>query len=115
MRAEDIKPLLQQTGYFVGYNELDPKELKALNGELKPPYIFFLLPSSNNIFADSEVYMQIARLRVELYTGKKDFVAERKLEQILKGAGICWQKSEFFIKPEHLYQITYESELILSD
>lgn len=111
MKLTEIKPLMEHTGYFVGYNELDPGELKK---PLRPPYIFYLLPNSSNFFADGAVYMQITALRVELYTSKKDTAAELKLETVLNEAGISWDKSEIYIVSERLYVIVYESEVIIS-
>lgn len=113
MKINEIQSLLESTGFFTGYNELDPKELK---GPLRPPYIFFTLPGSNNFFADGVSYQIKHRVSIELYTAKKDPAAQHKLEQVLTLAGIGWQRvSEVYISSERLYQNIYESELIFDE
>ncbi|PEY72094.1 hypothetical protein CN344_29410, partial [Bacillus cereus] len=49
---------------------------------------------------------------IELYTTKKDLVAEAKLEKVLDDYEIPYDSYETFIESEKMYQKNYETRLI---
>ena len=76
MALEDMKTLLDTTGYPVVYYAWPEKKAPAL------PYICFLTAYSNNFGADDRVYYPVAHYQIELYTRCKDPEAEGKVEQL---------------------------------
>ena len=51
------------------------------------------------------------QLDVELYTDKKDIILEEKLEAVLEGRGLFYNKTESYIESEKLYEVLYELEV----
>ncbi len=77
----------------------------------EPPFLIFLFPGSDNMFADNGVYFKISQLNMELYTDKKDPELEEKLEDILTAHEIPWEKSEVWIESEKMYEVLYQTEI----
>lgn len=73
----------------------------------EPPFICYLLPGSDNFSADGRVYYKINEVHIELYTDLKDLAVEQKVEDVLDGHGIFYNKSETWIESEKLYEILY--------
>lgn len=79
------------------------------------PYIVFYYPNSNDDMADNVNYGRIRALTIELYTDNKRFDLEESIEAILTSNTIPFEKSEAFIDSEHMYQIVYETEMVIND
>lgn len=77
-----------------------------------PPFLIFLLPSSNNFPADGQVYEKINLLQFELYTDYKQPEIEAEIEAVLDRHGFFYDKSEVWIAEERLYEVLYEMEVI---
>ena len=77
-----------------------------------PPFICYVIPQSDNWFADNTVYMTIYEVHIELYTDEKDIATELKLEYALDSGGFCYNKSEVWIESERLYQVLYIFEMM---
>jgi hypothetical protein len=60
----------------------------------------------------NKVYKKIDNLQIELYTTKKDLVAEKKLEDLLDANEIAYDSTEVWIDTEKLFQKIYEVRLI---
>lgn len=103
MALEDMKTLLDTTGYPVVYYAWPEKKAPAL------PYICFLTAYSNNFGADDRVYYPVAHYQIELYTRCKDPEAEVKVEQAL--SSYFWEKTETYLDTERCFQILYEVEV----
>lgn len=73
----------------------------------EPPFICYLLPGSDNFSADGKVYYKINEIHIELYTDLKDLAVEQKVEDVLDGHGIYYNKSETWIESEKLYEVLY--------
>lgn len=80
----------------------------------EPPFICFYYPESDDLFADNQNYAGIRRLYVELYTSEKDFTQEAAVEAVLTGSGLSFRKSELYISSERMWQITYQTEVVIS-
>lgn len=103
MTLEALASALESTGLPVTY-------LAWPEGSAPPlPFICYLVVSSNNLFADGQVYLTVQRIHVELYTKVKDLDAESRVEDALRE--IPWQKSETYLNTEKCYQILYEIEV----
>ena len=72
-----------------------------------PPFICYRCPNSDNFAADGVVYFPITEIDIELYTDKKDPETEKKLEDLLTGSGIFFEKTETWIDSEKLYEVLY--------
>ena len=79
------------------------------------PFICFYFDSSSDFSADNRNYQKIRPLSIELYTDNKDFALEMTIEAALKAAGLPFVRSETYIEKERMYQITYESEVLISN
>ena len=75
-----------------------------------PPFICYRCPNSDNFAADGTVYFPITEIDIELYTDTKDPETEKKLEDLLTGSGIFFEKTETFIDSEKLYEVLYSFE-----
>lgn len=73
----------------------------------EPPFICYLLLGSDNFSADGGVYYKINEVHIELYTDLKDLAVEQKVEDVLDGHGIYYNKSETWIESEKLYEVLY--------
>lgn len=83
--------------------------------EQAPPFICFYFPDDANFFADNSNYVDKKRLYVELYTDEKDFTLESTVEAALQGAGLTYHKTETHIGSERMWQILYETEVIINE
>lgn len=77
----------------------------------EPPFICYLLPGSDNFAADGKVYFKINSVRLELYTDFKDPSLELRVESVLDGHEIFYNKSETWIQSEKLYEVMYSFDM----
>ena len=105
MTIEEFVAVLQSTGIPFAYDHFAEGESP------EPPFICYLLPSSDNFAADGQVYYRINQVRIELYTDSKDLAVEDKVEKALDDAGIFYNKSEVWIESEKLYEVLYSFEV----
>jgi len=105
MTYDDITNMLKEAGLPLAYDHFAEGESPA------PPFLIFLFPGSDNMFADNGVYFKISQLNMELYTDKKDPELEEKLEDILTAHEIPWEKSEVWIDSEKMYEVLYQTEI----
>lgn len=73
----------------------------------EPPFVCYLLPGSHNFAADGRVYHKSSEVRVEVYTDRKELALEARVEDVLDGHGIFYNKSEVWIEGERLYEVLY--------
>jgi hypothetical protein len=100
----DICTILKATGYPVAYSHFTTSQT--------PPYIAYMSVYSSNLKADNRVYQKVDNLQIELYTAKKDLIAEKKLEDLLDQNEIAYESTETWIDSEKLFQKIYEVRLI---
>ena len=105
MTLEELAGMLEKTGFPFAYDHFAEGESPD------PPFICYLLPGSDNFAADGRVYFRISEVRIELYTDRKDPVAEALVEKVLDDAGIFYNKSEVWIQSEKLYEVLYSMEI----
>ena len=105
MTYGDITNMLKEAGLPLAYDHFAEGESP------EPPFLIFLFPGSDNMFADNGVYFKISQLNMELYTDKKDPELEEKLEDILTAHEIPWEKSEVWIDSEKMYEVLYQTEI----
>ncbi|MDX8359825.1 hypothetical protein [Cytobacillus sp. IB215316] len=104
MTLVELKQILDATGLPIAYSHFKETQL--------PPYICYLASYSSNFMADNKVYKNIDNIQIELYTTKKDLVAEAIIEAALNDNQVPWESTETFIESEQLFQKIYEMRLI---
>jgi hypothetical protein len=109
MNLMELKNILQATGYPVAYLRFVETQNEPLP---QPPFIVYLSAYSSNLFADNQVHQEIDNVQIELYTDKKDQVAENNVATVLNENEIPYQTTETFIESENLYQKIYEVSLL---
>ena len=77
-----------------------------------PPYVVYLITDSENFGADNWAYQKQEVVTIELYTSKKDLIAEQKVESLLDSAFFYFDKVESYLTSEKLYQIIYTIRLL---
>ena len=105
MTIEELAAMLQKMGIPFAYNHFAEGESP------EPPFICYLLPGSDNFAADGMAYFKISEVRIELYTDRKDLAVERKVEDVLDGQEIFYDKTEVWIQSEKLYEVLYSFEV----
>ena len=108
MNLFELKNILEATGFPVAYLKFVETENNPLP---QPPFIVYLSAYSSNFMADNKVHKEIDNVQIELYTDKKDVVAETKVAEVLNQNEIPFQTTESFIDSENLYQKIYEVRL----
>lgn len=100
MDGAALKTLLKTTGYPVAHHHFEATPTR--------PHIVYLSNSSSNFAADNKVYQKETVYLVELYTDRKDPVAEKAIEDLFDANDIFWEKDEIWIGDENLYQVLYQ-------
>ena len=108
MRYAKVTNILANIGLPLAYREFKDQTQKVL------PYIVYYYDGNDDMYADNINYQEITVLRIELYTKDKDFATERMVETALRNAGIAYSKDEVFIEDQKMYEIIYESEVVIN-
>lgn len=100
----DLIDLLSETGLPFAYDHFAEGESPD------PPFVVFLMPSSNNFSADGKVYLKVDVVNIELYTDEKNPETELIVENVLDAHDIFYDKTEVWIPDEKLYEVLYSFE-----
>ena len=109
MTMEELAAVLQKMEIPFAYDHFAEGESP------EPPFICYLLPGSDNFAADGLAYFKISEGRIELYTDRKDLAVERKVEDVLDGQEIFYDKTEVWIQSEKLYEVLYSFEVPITE
>ena len=77
-------------------------------GAPKLPYVLIYVKKSNNFKADNKSYKVVQQVIVELYTKEKDSKNEKYLESFFDKSDIAWDKTEWYLDDEKMYEVYYE-------
>lgn len=77
------------------------------------PYLLYWFPSSNDEYADDKNYTKIRSINIELYSKHKDFEVENIIEEKLRAAEIPYVRGEQNLASEGMYEVLYESEVVI--
>lgn len=80
-----------------------------------PPFLVYYYPGSDDLTADNTNFQRIRPLTIELYSDSKDFSLEAAVETALNAAGLVYSRTETYVESEHLYMVTYNSEIIITE
>lgn len=105
MTIENIVEMLQEMNIPFAYDHFAEGESP------EPPFICYLIPGSDNFAADGKVYFKMNDVRIEVYTDFKDLDLESRVEGVLDGHEIFYNKSETWIQSEKLYEVMYSFEM----
>ena len=105
MTMENIVEMLQEMNIPFAYDHFAEGESP------EPPFICYLIPGSDNFAADGKVYFKMNEVRIEVYTDFKDLDLESRVEGVLDGHEIFYNKSETWIQSEKLYEVMYSFEM----
>lgn len=105
MTLTEMAVLLRGLGLPLAYHHFAEGEAPD------PPFLVYLSPGSDNFAADGRVYFKVTQIDIELYTDAKNPALEERLENLLDGAGLFYDKTESFIESERLYEVLYELEV----
>ena len=108
MTEKEVYKMLKTINLPLAYDHFEESKAPKL------PYLVYKYPHTNNFAADGKVHTRINALDIELYAESKDLTAERKIETVLDECGIFYEKTETFITSEKMYQITYETEVLIN-
>ena len=106
MTYEEVITMLEESGLPLAYDHFAEGESPD------PPFLVFLYPQSDNVFADDLVFQKIDELHIELYTDKKDPETENKIENILSAYSLPYEKSEVWLESEKMYEVLYQTQII---
>lgn len=106
MTYDDVITMLEEAGLPLAYDHFAEGESPD------PPFLVFLYPGSDNMFADDTVFKKIDELNIELYTDVKDPETETQIEDILIAHDLPYEKSEVWIESEKLYEVLYQTQII---
>lgn len=76
------------------------------------PFGVYFDDRTDNFVADGAVYLVIRHFNIELYTRQRDPALEARMEALLDGAGLSWNKDAAYLgDTERAYRISYEIEV----
>ena len=105
MTIENLVEMLQELKIPFAYDHFAEGESP------EPPFICYLIPGSDNFAADGRVYFKLNEVRIEMYTDFKDISLESRVEDVLDGHEIFYNKSETWIQSEKLYEVMYSFKM----
>lgn len=79
-----------------------------------PPFICWFFSDNTDVMADNENYVDKEVLNVELYTKLREYDIEKAVEAALKAGGFSYAKEASYIDTEKIWQVSYESEVIIN-
>ena len=107
MTPKEIKDILKQAEVPCAYYRFkeDTKQ--------EPPFICYFFGGGADFIADNINYLKLERLYIELYTDRKEFALESKLEKLLNKNGMVYSKDEDNIDSEHMHVTIYTTTIHL--
>lgn len=105
MTLPELVTILKATGYPVAYSHF-------FSTTPSVPFITYVESDSSNLHADNRTYKKVRNINIELYTDKKDLVAEGNLEDLLDAHDLPYETYETYIESEQLFQKVYSLGVI---
>lgn len=109
MTEKEVFQMVKEAGFPAAYHHFEEGQSPD------PPFLVYLYPGTNNFSADGAVYQGINQLDMELYTEKKDLEAEKKVEAVLKKHGFFYEKNETYLESEKMFEVIYETEVLINE
>lgn len=80
-------------------------------GAPRLPFLIYYYDGENTFKADGKLYYSVKNLIIEMYTEKKDFKLEKKIEDLLQTYSLIYTKDEVWIPSEEMYETIYKMEV----
>ena len=109
MKEKEIKQMINSMGLPTAYHHF------AEGQSPSTPFIVYLYPGSHNFSADGKVYKKANKLDIELYTDLKNPEIEKRLEAVLDEHGLFYEKTETYLDTENMYEVLYETEVMIDE
>ncbi len=109
MTEKQVKEMINSVGIPTAYHHF------AEGQSPNPPFLVYLYPRSHNFSADGKVYKKVNQLDIELYTDLKDPEIEKRIEVVLDVYGLFYEKTETYLDTENMYEILYETEVMIDE
>ena len=106
MTYDEVITMLEEAGLPLAYDHFAEGESP------EPPFLVFLYPGTDNMFADDTVYQNNDTPTTEIYTDAKDPETEVQIENILIAHALPYEKSEVWIESEKMYEVLYQTQII---
>ena len=107
MKREDIHTMIVNMGLPCAYYQF-PDDTPQV-----PPFICWFFSVNTDVMADDTNYVDKEVLNIELYTKIRDFEKEQAIEQILNAGCFTYAKEASYVDDEKMWQVSYESEVII--
>lgn len=108
MTYKEIASMIESIGLPYAYYQFSEDTAEA------PPFVVFFYSQTADQYADDLNYQRIEQLNIELYTSEKDFELEARIEKLLSDHGLTYYREENYLDSEKMYQIAYETEVIIN-
>lgn len=108
MTREEVYQIIQSIGLPCAYYQFPDDTPQT------PPFVVWFFSVNTDVKADNTNYVDKEVLNVELYTKQRDFDQEKAVEEVLSSNGFCYAKEAARIDSEKMWQISYESEVIIN-
>ena len=108
MTREEVYAMIESIGLPCAYYEFPE------NTQQVPPFVVWFFATDTDVKADNSNYCDKEVLAIELYTKIRDFEQEKAVEDVLASYGFCYSKEPNYIESEKIWQIAYESEVIIN-
>lgn len=108
MTYKEIASMIESIGLPFAYYQFSEDTAEA------PPFVVFFYSQTADQYADDLNYQRIEQLNIELYTSEKDFELEARIEKLLSDHGLTYYREENYLDSEKMYQIAYETEVIIN-
>lgn len=108
MTREEVYTMINNIGLPCAYYQFPDDTPQT------PPFICWFFSTNTDVMADNENYVDKEVLNVELYTRLREYDIEKAVEAALKAGGFSYAKEASYIDAEKIWQISYESEVIIN-
>lgn len=108
MTYKEIASMIESIGLPFAYYQFSEDTAEA------PPFVVFFYSQTADLYADDLNFQRIEQLNIELYTSEKDFELEARIEKLLNDHGLTYYREENYLDSEKMYQIAYETEVIIN-
>lgn len=109
MTLEQLKTVLEGTGFPVAYRALDAEDIKQ--NRITLPWVAYMNNADQCFSADNTTYYKSMKVTVELFERLRDETNEGKVETALTNAGIFFTKDYEYLEDEKCYGIIYIIEV----
>lgn len=103
MLQSEVYELLCSTDLEVYFYEADTDPML--------PYIVYLKDGETAWGADGRNFLRKDSYIVELYSARKDFANQEKIEKALDSVGIRYDAMEIYIEKEKMYLVTFAFDI----